>query len=387
MKKIIIVTKKMVTGGIEKSLIKMLENMPEDEYDITLIVTEKGGELENLIPKFIKVIYLIKENYSVKKDILSNIKKAKLVNALKMYKNLAISSTTKNLCKSYTYLSKLLPIQKTEYDLAIAYHTPISLPIVYVINNINAKKKIAWIHSDIERYKEYIDSYEKYYEKYDHIFSVSEEGKDRFINKFPQYINKISVFYNSIYDKEIQKQSNEFEGFEDKYSGFKIVTVGRISDEKGYDFVVEVVDKLKKDGYDFKWYWIGDGLERNIMENEIVQRGIEDKLILLGSKINPYPYMKHCDLYVQPSKTEGYCTTITEARCLNKAIITTDVNGMREQIKDGKTGVIVPINADAIYKGVKKILDNYDFKEELENNVSLESIDTRYEFIKLNNFL
>ena len=184
MKKIIIVTKKMIIGGIEQSLIKMLKNQSEDQLDITLVILEKGGELETKIPKNINVKYIMDDTFSIKSLSIKYIKKGHMIKFCKTLIYGIISSKSLDICKSYEYLSKILCRDNLEYDLAIAYHTLISLPVIYVINNIKSRKKIMWIHSDINRYVEHINPYKKYYKKYDGLFSVSKDSKNNLVKNF-----------------------------------------------------------------------------------------------------------------------------------------------------------------------------------------------------------
>ena len=160
-----------------------------------------------------------------------------------------------------------------------------------------------------------------------------------------------------------------------------------MSEEKGYDISIRLTKKLLDNGYNIRWYCIGEGNERRKLEDKIKAEGLEEEFILMGSKSNPYPYMKDADIYVQTSRTEGYCITLAEARALNKAIVTTDFSGAREQIEDGKTGIIVKYNENEIYNSIIKLIDDFELRRNFEYNLSLNKIDTRDEVNKIYRYL
>lgn len=387
MKKIAIVTEEMIMGGVGKALIEMLESIPKDEYDITVLVREHGGELEYEIPKWIKVKGIFDNGISIKQNIYKYALRLNFIKSIKLFIHLLLSYFAKNTYESYHNISKALPVVEEEYDLAISYHVHYTFPLIYVINNIKAKKKIAWIHSDNKQYSHLIKLYKKYYDKYDHMFGVSRAIVEEFTEIYPQYKDKVSVFYNIINDNKIKTLSNLESGFVDEYKGTRIVTVGRLSYEKGFDLVINIVQKLVKDGYDIKWYCIGDGDQRQLLEEQIKEYNLKENLVLLGNKSNPYIYMKECDIYVQPSRHEGYCITLAEARALNLPIVTTDFSGAKEQISDGENGLIVKCSEDEIYHAVKRLIDNNKLTHKFIKKLKEERIDTRKEVDKLKAFI
>jgi glycosyltransferase involved in cell wall biosynthesis len=387
MKKIVIVTNKMVMGGVEKALIEMLKNMPKDDLEVTLLVKELGGELESQLPEWIKIRGIFDNEISIKEKIFKSILKGRLISAFRQSILLLGAYFSKNSFEYHNNVSKALSVCDEKYDLAVCYHVHFSFPLIYVINNVIAKKKVAWIHSDSNQHKNLVKLYDRYYTKYDHIFCVSLNALEKFIEMFPKYSNKVSIFNNCIYDKEIQELSNNGEGFMDNYNGIRILTVGRLCNEKGYDLIIKVLKRLLNHGYNLRWYCIGEGEERKNIEKEIKENNLNDRMVLLGSISNPYPYMKKCSLYVQPSRYEGYCITLAEARSLHKPIVTTNFAGAHEQIKDGYNGLIVNINETEIFNAIKRILDNEELRVKLIENLNRESIDTREEVNKLFAFI
>ena len=392
MKKILFMCINMNIGGTEKALLTMLNEMDRRKYDITLFMLEEYGGFLNQIPDGIKVIYL-KEYKKLKKFIndppqlvvVELIKKRKVIEGLSLLVIYIISKLIKDISIYYKYILRNVDTLNEEYDIAVAYAGPMDFISYFVINKIKSKKRVQWIHFDITKIGFNVNFAKKIYDKFDKVFVVSNEGKDKLINFLPSLKDKTEVFFNIISCKMIEKMSYEGEGFSDDFDGTRILTVGRLSKEKGQDLIIPVLKKLKENGYKVRWYCIGDGPERNEYEKIVEELNIKDDFIFLGSKLNPYKYMKECDIYVQPSKHEGYCITLGEARCFNNPIVTTNFTGANEQIVNENTGLVCEISEEGIYKAIKKLLDDNDIYELIKNNLSNEIINTTSEIKKLDN--
>lgn len=353
MKRVIIMTEKMNMGGVENALISMLQVMNYDNYDVTLLLTVIEGELIYKIPKQVKVITL---------DEFKQIDHRVLKRSINGIYHILKCKFRGDLHGLYKYYCKLIPKIEEEYDLAISYQAPSRLPSVYVANNIEAKKKVLWLHNDPSKSPCNISYYEESYSRYDKVFCVANSIKEKFIEIFPKLKDKAEVFYNIVPVDEILAKSKENEVFNDKYKGIRLLTIGRLSPEKGYNMAINVCEKMIKDGYEIRWYVCGEGGQRNELEALIKEKGIEENFLLLGNITNPYPYLNKCDIYVQPSLFEGYCTTTNEARVLCKPVITTDVSGAREQFNNYENGIIVPIEEEKIYRAVKTLLDDKNMR-------------------------
>ena len=278
-------------------------------------------------------------------------------------------------------------ILNEEYDIAIAYAGPMDFISYFVINKIKSKKRVQWIHFDITKIGFNVNFAKKIYDKFDKVFVVSNEGKDKLINFLPSLKDKTEVFFNIISCKMIEKMSYEGEGFSDDFDGTRILTVGRLSKEKGQDLIIPVLKKLKENGYKVRWYCIGDGPAKKEYEKLVDKLNIKDDFIFLGSKLNPYTYMKECNIYVQPSKHEGYCITLGEARCFNNPIVTTNFTGANEQIVNENTGLVCEINEEEIYKAIKKLLDDKKLYKNIKDNLNNEIVDSTKEIRKLESIL
>lgn len=384
----------MNIGGTEKALLTMLNEMDRRKYDITLFMLEEYGGFLNQIPDGIKVMYL--KEYKTLKKFINNppqlvakelIKNRKIIKGLSVLFVYIISKLMKDISIYYKYILSNVDTLNEEYDIAIAYAGPMDFISYFVINKIKSKKRVQWIHFDISKIGFNVNFAKKIYDKFDKVFVVSNEGKDKLINFLPSLKDKTEVFFNIISCKMIEKMSYEGEGFSDDFDGTRILTVGRLSKEKGQDLIIPVLKKLKENGYKVRWYCIGDGPAKKEYEKLVDKLNIKDDFIFLGSKLNPYTYMKECNIYVQPSKHEGYCITLGEARCFNNPIVTTNFTGANEQIVNENTGLVCEINEEEIYKAIKKLLDDKKLYKNIKDNLNNEIVDSTKEIRKLESIL
>jgi glycosyltransferase involved in cell wall biosynthesis len=376
-KKIVFMVINMNIGGTEKALLNMINEIPKDQYEITILMLEKYGGFLDAIPKDVRVEYL--EDYAAYKQLLNRpvkttavelIKQGKIVKSIALGCVHTLSKIFRSKMLYYNYVLKNLPRYKNKYDIAIAYAGPMDFISYFVAKKIKAEKRIQWVHFDVTKVGFDARLCKKLYKMFDKIFVVSNEAEKKLISKVYSIKGKTEVFVNVVSHNTILSQSESGYGFEDDFDGKRILTVGRLSKEKGQDLAIEALAKLINEGFNVRWYCLGEGKERGNYEQLIKDNNLQNHFILLGSNPNPYPFLAECDIYVQPSRHEGYCITLSEARGLNKPIVTTNFTGAKEQITDNVTGLIVGINSNEIYYGVKKLLSDakqrYKLIESLE---------------------
>lgn len=388
-KKILFMVSSMNIGGVEKSLLSLLSVMPKEKYDITVLTLEKKGGFLDYIPSYIKVEEaawfkeikpIIME--SPQKTIKKYLKENKVFKILTFIYSYYKSKNTDNRYIYYKNILKSIPENEDEYDVAIAYAGPTEIIDAYITHKVKAKKKIGWVHFDISKHKINEKLYENLYEKFDKIFTVSNEANKKLNEIIPSTVNKSEVLLNIISKELINEMAKEDINFDNEFDGVKIVTVGRLSKEKGQDLAIKALANLKKDGYKVRWYCVGEGNSREEYESLIKDNKLEEDFILLGATPNPYPYIKNSDIYVQTSRHEGYCLTLAEAKCLCKPIVTTNFNGAYEQLDNNINGIIVEYNEYEIYNAVKKILSNNNLKNKLIKNLIDKDINTISEINK-----
>ncbi len=353
----------MNIGGVEKALLGELESYPPENNDVTVAMLEQKGGFLPYLPKHIKVIEL--PFYAENKHIfnnppLQNIKKAFRIGKyflsfklLYAYICLKLTGTQKTL---YNLIFKHVPKLQENYDKAFAYAGPFPFIDYFVTQKVSAKEKEVWIHYDVSKINPDTGIINQLYHEYNNINIVSTQGKYIFDKKFSRFANNTRFYPNKI------SQTKIFEFATNKENPYNnncinIVTVGRVSKEKGQFMTLKVVRQLLNNGYNVTWHYIGDGNDINNCKQEAKRLNITNNVLFYGAIPNPYPYMKYCDIYVQPSIHEGFCITLAEAKIFNIPIIATNFTGAKEQLKGyNYPNIIVDFSSSSIFNGIKCII-------------------------------
>lgn len=351
-KKIFIFSHAMEIGGAERALLGLLNSVDYSKYDVDLFLLRHSGELLDLIPNEVNLLPEIPQYRAVMLPMVSalkdgqiNVVLGRLVGKIKA-KNYSIKhpaqSSVVAIDYSHKYVIDFLPkINDKNYDCAISFLTP-----HYIVSKkVNADKKIAWIHTDYSTVSVDIESELKMWSQYDYIASISNDVTNAFLVKFPSLEDKIVLIENILSEDFIEKQSNLFDvSGEMQSDSIKLLSVGRFCEQKNFDNVPEIASIMKAKGVDFKWYLIGYGSDEELIRTKISEYNMDDTVIVLGKKENPYPYIKACDIYVQPSRYEGKCVAVREAQILDKPVVITNYTTAKSQITDGFDGTIVPMD-------------------------------------------
>jgi glycosyltransferase involved in cell wall biosynthesis len=395
-KKILFVINSLTIGGSEKSLVSLLNVIDFTKFDVDLMMFKKGGEFDKYIPKEVSVLEepqyykfvankIKSKNVSLKNNIKYRICRFKTTINLRI--NLIKLNNKQTEQILYKSQKNVLRKIEKEYDVAIAYSQ--GMPTYFVVDFVNAKKKIAWINCDYvnTRYDKEFDYI--YYKKIEKIVVVSKAIRESIATIKPEYDKKMNLILDIVNPDIIKKMATQKTNvFHDK-SLINILTVGRlITHHKGYDTAIKAARLLKDNKYKFKWFAVGEGDDRKEIESLINKLGMNEEFILLGKKENPYPYMKDCDIYVQPSKKEGFGLTVIEARVLKRPIVCTNFNTAEELINNEVDGLIVGHNEKEVYLGIKRYLDDINFKNNIINTLrdekpysSVQEIDKIYKII------
>lgn len=385
-KKVAILLPWLKMGGTNKIALNFIKELSE-YCDVTLILSEKSGELLMDLPSDIHLI--IDEMKDFKELFFEDIKKVRLIALIKDLLYYARIRLGKDSIDNYRYIvDRNTYICDTEFDCAISYHGQSPERLLNLLYRIKSKKRVAWIHGEMSFSEDKCHRLQKYYKKLDHFFFVSNPTQESFARVIPLDEEKATVYYNAIDKADIlQKSKAEFAPvFSEQY--INILTVGRVSSEKGQDMIPAITRRLIDLGYKIRWYIIGDGDMRPKIEKLIQDECVEEDVILLGVQTNPYCFMKACNIYVQPSYTEGYSTTICEAGMLGKAIIGTKPSGgIRDQIIDGEDGLIVDATVDGLTDGIIKLLKDKELLNSFENRIQNKNFEGKGEINKFLTFL
>ncbi|MBK0292117.1 MULTISPECIES: glycosyltransferase [Priestia] len=373
MKKVLIASFDMEVGGVERSLISMLNNFDYQHYHIDLMLYSHTGDFMNLLPNGPRLLEESSVYKTFRMSIGETLKSGKiplaLVRLMAKYKaNLSRSSENgyKQMQYMWKYSLPFLPKHTEQYELAISY----LWPHYFVAEKVEAKTKIAWIHTDFST----VDTDEKVdiqmWNKFDYIVAVSEECKNAFIQKYSGLEKKVTVMENITSPDFVRALANEqVENPMLNDQRFKIITVARLSHAKGIDNAVKALKLLKDKGYkDIAWYVVGYGGDEAMLKELIKENGLEDCFILLGKQINPYPYIKEADLYVQPSRYEGKAVTVSEAQILSKPVLITNYTTAKSQVRNGIDGYICGMSIEGIATGIEKLFKNLQQRNQLINN-------------------
>ena len=357
MRKVLISSFDMEVGGVERSLISMLNNFDYSNNEVDLMLYSHTGDFMNLINKKANLLSENKKYSKFRKSIGQTFKEGQLTlgitrllarqNCNKVSKRLGLNeSSYVQMQLMWKYAIKFLPKLSKNYDIAISY----LWPHYFVAEKVNAKVKVAWIHTDYSKLETDIDIDLEMWDKYDYIFAVSEECKNSFLSKYPSLLNKLKVLENITAVDFINKMANEkTSDFNSENNNFNLLSVARFSPAKGIDNAVKALKLLHDKGLtNIKWNVVGYGGDEDNIKKLIKDNNLENSFILLGKKTNPYPYMKKCDLYVQPSRYEGKAVTVTEAQILNKPVLITNYPTAKSQVKNGYDGLICELSVEGI---------------------------------------
>jgi len=361
-KKLLFVIDSLTCAGAEKSLVTLLPLIDYKKYDVDLQLLSYGGEFEEFIPKQVNLLNPLKFFKDCELSLVEHITSCNFKSFFVriIYSIIIRLFKLKHADKARIlwYLSNLL-IRKSnvKYDVAIAYAH--NLPTFYVSTKVNALKKLSWVNVDLHLNKKNAKFQDKFYSKFTNIIAVSQSSYDQFTNLYPQHADKCKIIYDILNPLLIQEWAKKGDSKEMNFKGIKILTVARLNKpQKGYDISLETCKILQERGILFKWYALGKGPYKKEMEEYIELNGLSDSFILLGTRANPYPYFRACDLYVQTSRHEGFGLSIAEARMLNKPVVTTEFDAVWNQMVQGKNGIVVPIDAVAVANAIQDLIEN-----------------------------
>lgn len=366
--KVLILMKSLEVGGVEKSLLSLLETIDRNIYDVDILFINNKGPLMSELPTWINVIEdenLTMVDTMVNQPPISFCMKlmvsGRLLKAISYFLSYLLTKITGDWLHYYHKMFKCVKGIEKEYDIAIAYTSIINVLSYYVLNRTDAKKKIGWIHFDVSKIDIDTRITGKMHKDFDVINVVSNDALQAFLQYFPYLDSKSRIFYNLLNRKKIDRQKEE-NCIIDADEKVKIVTLGRLSKEKGQDIIPDVCKELNSRGLEFTWYIIGDGCLKNKLTEEIEKAQINN-IVLLGTQLNPYKYLMNCDIYVQTSIHEGYCITLMEARYINLPIVTSNFAGASEQVDVGRNGYIVERTVDMFADKIETLILNSELRQ------------------------
>ena len=350
----------MELGGAERALLGLLNALDTERVDVDLFINQHTGPFMALIPKKINLLPEMRGYNAIERPMKQIIKEgqfkivlARLLSKLKFKLYLKKNGLTRDASRTHYLFDEVIKFLPDlhhlgEYDLAISFLDPPHI----VQQKVLAKKRIEWIHTDWGTHHINYDKLFPHWKRNDYIASISPDITKSFLSKFPALKDKIVLIENILSPELIRAEAKNGEAVEvNGFDGLKLVSVGRISKLKNFDNIPFMAQHLKGLGLKFKWFIIGQG-NHEAIDKDITATGIQDYVEFLGARSNPYPYVKACDIYVQPSRWEGKSVAVREAQILCKPVIITRYPTSSSQLTDGIDGVICEMDNESVAQAI-----------------------------------
>lgn len=352
-KKVLFVIDSLGCGGAEKSLVSLLPLLDRQKFDISLLVFKRGGVFEHLVPK--DICFVSYPSVTVKE-------RAKWCIAQKMFSVALRLNRHKHGAESrWSSMAWAYPPVEQNFDVAVAYQQ--GLPTYFVAEKVRAEKKYAWVNTDPVKAGYRISFNRKYYNRYTNVIGVSTTVAKQLAEHNYVDESRIVTVFDILNVDLIRKMA--VEGCDKLFvkRGITLVTVGRMVPQKNYILAVDTADVLVKRGLQFRWFFVGDGSERNSVESAIKEKNLENRIVLLGMRTNPYPYMFGADIYVQTSSLEGFGLTLTEARLLHKPVVSTNFPVVYDQIRHEVNGMIAEMTPESLAENILRLVEDNKLRE------------------------
>ena len=382
-------------GGAERALLGLLNAIDTNKVDVDLFLNQHTGAFMPLIPQKVNLLPEISAYSAIErpmKDILLEghicIALGRIAGKLKHKRYLrSIGKKRDGSATQYAFdgVSRFLPSLKHlgHYDMAISFLDPPHI----VQDKVDASIRMEWIHTDWSTVDVNQELVSPRWDRNDYIVSISQAVTEQFLKRFPQFENKIIEIHNILSPSFVRSQAVLDDNMlEYNPEGLTICSVGRIAYLKNFDNIPHVAKKLKEKGLKFHWYVIGPGNHDEI-DKTIAENRVADCLHFIGPKSNPYPWMKACDIYAQPSRFEGHSVTVREAQILGKPVIITNYPTAKSQIQDGIDGIICGMDNDSIAEAIYALSLDKSRQKSLIDYVSSHDYGNEQEVEKLYHLL
>ena len=380
-------------GGAEMSLIGLLQALDYSKYDVDLFIHRHQGDLMRFIPSDVNLLPEISAYACIESPITETLCKGHYgvawgrLRAKLRAQKYRPQNSFKPQYAIYQYIAQevephLPSLEKYgEYDLAVSFLQPHN----YVLSKVKAKKKACWIHTDYTKVELDVEAELPVWSAYDHIISISPDVTKSFLHVFPSLKDKIIEIENILSSDFVRRRAEDMDVSTEmpkKDGTVNILSIGRFTDAKNYDNVPDICRRIRERGIDLYWYIIGYG-DDLLIRQKIQEAGMEDYVIILGKRTNPYPYIKACDIYAQPSRYEGKSVTVREAQILCKPVIVTDYPTAKSQIQDGIDGIIVPMDNEGCAQGMVDFIKDVQPQQQIVDYLQIHDCGNENEVDKL----
>ena len=381
-KKILFIIGYLGSGGISKSMVNLLTAMDRSRYEVhLLIMSAKAGDYEPFVPHDV-IKHRIPEVGWISAGVsglMPLFKHGHILLMLCSIVRLFLSRFDRALAARL--MARMYPKLDGYFDVIVEYNGQQDL--YYMVDKLNAAKKVTFFHSDYDKYNYYYKADKLYYPKVDAIYTISNTCVESLKRYFPNVASKVCLFENISTPNVIRQWSEKEEVLSD-YNGVVLVTVGLISYNKGFDLIIEAAKRLKERNHDFKWVMLGspttDGKE---MITKLEKLDLKYDFVFTGVKPNPYPYMRRADILVHASRFEGKSITLDEAKILCKPIVVTNFSTVYDQFEDRVNASICDMNGESLVDAIEELIRYNELRKSYVNYLSEHIVDNSSEVEKI----
>ena len=363
--KILFIMSSLRNGGAERSLVNLLQLFDYQKYEVDLLLFQEEGIFLEQLPNEVHILHdcdILHLLYAKGNNRIKGIKHPLLTfdhywGTFWARKKTESMYASRQYRWEHYYKDRIPSIKTKKYDVAISsIHGD---QLYYLVDKADAKRKIAWIHTDYSKLNALEEHDLKYMRQVDSVVSISNICVETLCKTFPSIKEKFCMLPNLTSSSSIKYLAEK--EYPKEYGGdeFKIVSVGRLIHLKGFDMAVDAASILKENGLKFSWFILGDGELKTELNMQIKNKNVDDCVFLLGATDNPYKYMDGADILVQTSRYEGKSVVLDEAKILGKPIVVTNYDTVKDQVNDNE-GVIVNMSSEAIAAGIMKIIPRID---------------------------
>ncbi len=374
-------------GGAEKALVSMLQVFDFSRYEVDLLLFKQEGLFLKQLPEEVTLLpepenwkyfdmpfsQVVKENFFRGKW---NVIIQRIIFKLVQIK---AKNTSEKEQFGWNAVAKTMISLSKKYDVAIGFLQ--NNPNYFVVDKVNADKKIGYIHTNYEALKIDTKFDQKYFEYLDKVITVSDDSREVLNKLFPYMKQKFAVIKNISSQKTIRDLA--LAAIDDEAFQNSILTVGRLTKVKNHQLAIDAFEILNKRNIPFFWYVLGDGVLRSQLEESVKRAGLIDRVFFLGAKENPYPYILKSEIFLLTSLFEGDGIVVREAKILNKPIILTNFNTASAHVESNVNGIIVKCNAEELADSIEDLIVNYDKRMAFSKELSKSNWGTENEIEKL----
>ena len=360
-KKLLFINGHLNTGGVEKALLDILTHLDYDRYEVDLLLTENLGDYILQLPPQVNVLLRsIEGTYGPLFKVIPQSIRNRDWFSLKMRLIFLLMRFAGN--EKISLAGNLLTDGKI-YDCAIGFRRGFCTQIA--CHAVKAKRRITWWHHGAVNVDE--ASYIAEVENCDQIVAVSEGCRQMLTDAMPELGDRLITIHNMLDLDSVKAKANCFDPYQEK-NLMHIVCVGRLVSEKHFENTIYAAKQLKSQGFAFKWHLVGDGVLRDELMQKAEAANVTDCFVFEGNQVNPYPYMKHADLFVHPSYVESFGIVVTEALALGVPCVVTKSTGVQDFLRDGENALLTEQNPESLAEKVNQIMEDRELYSKIKDN-------------------